>query len=145
MAQLGLAPIVSGTTAQLVAMGELTARTATAVEHAIKELLDEGVTALTVDLKQVTTADDRAIDALVTVAAQACERGVPVRLCADRATQERLEAAKATALFAAIDEALATADSLRSLLDVGAADDSGPPTVEAVTWVSTDEPSLPAS
>ncbi|HEX2038510.1 MAG TPA: hypothetical protein VHF47_02135 [Acidimicrobiales bacterium] len=143
MAQLGLAPVVSGTTARLVALGDLTPRTTTAVEQAVNELLDEGVTSLTLDLRGAEVADREAADGLVAVAARACERGVPVRLCADDATRELLEAAKATALFAAIDAALATADSVRALLDVCEVDEEDP-TPEAVTWIATDESSVPA-
>jgi anti-anti-sigma regulatory factor len=142
MAQLGLAPIVSGGTGRLVAMGDLTARTATAVEQAVKKLLDEGVTTLTIDLRQAVAVDNDAVDALVALSARACERGVPVHLCADGATREQFEAAKATALFAAIDQALAAAEALRSLLDVCTEDDVEAPSLDAVTWVSTDEPSM---
>lgn len=136
--------MVSGTTAGLVAIGELTGRTVTGVAQAVNELLDEGVTTLTVDLRKLTFVDREAVDVLVDVSARACERGVTVRLCADAATCELLEAAKATALFTAIDEALATAHSTRARLDVGRADDDLPE-VEAVTWISTDEPPVPMS
>jgi anti-anti-sigma regulatory factor len=143
MAQLGLAPIVSGTTARLVAMGELTAGTARAVEQAVDELLDEGVTALRIDLRQVRSIDEDAVDAVVALAAKACERQVSVELCADEETRQKLQAAKATALFSAIDDALATAQSLDSMLDVCVPVDEVPP-LDAVTWVATDEPSVPA-
>ena len=142
MAQLGVAPIVSATTACLVAVGELTKGTTTAIEQAANELLQEGVTVLSVDLRRVASFDEDALDALVGMAARACERGVSVRLCADPATRELLEAAKATALFTAIDRALATAHTVRSSLDVCAPDEGPPPELEAVTWVSTDEPSV---
>jgi anti-anti-sigma regulatory factor len=141
MAKLGLAPIVTGDQAQIVAIGELTPGTVSAIAQAVNELLDEGVTALTLDLRQVTTVAGESLDALVTAASFACERGVPVRLSAGSATRERLEAAKTTALFAAIDEAVATAGSMRALLHVGA-DETALPELEAVTWVSTEEPSV---
>lgn len=144
MAKLGLAPIVTGDEAQIIAIGELTPGTIRAIAQAVNELLEEGVTALTLDLRQATTVVEESLDALVTVASFACERGVPVRLSADSATRELLEAAKATALFAAIDEAMATADSMRALLHVGT-DDTAPPELEAVTWVSTEEPSVPGA
>lgn len=143
MAKLGLAPVVSGSTARLIAIGELTAGTTTALEQAVSELLDEGVTELTIDLRQAEPADVEAIDALLHVAGRACERGVAVRLCADDETRGRLEEAKTAGLFAAIDKALARAESVRSLLDVCEVDD-GVPSVEAVTWITTDEPPVPA-
>lgn len=145
MAKLGLAPLVSGSTARLVAIGELTTRTSTAVEQALAELLDEGVTALTIDLRRVEVVEGAAIEALVAMSARACERGVSVRLCADEATRELLESAKAVALFAAIDEALALAASVRSLLDVCGIDGEDV-TPEAVTWIATtDEPPVPTA
>lgn len=145
MAQLGLAPTLSGTTARLVAIGDLTGRTVTGVEQAVSELLDEGVTTLTVDLRRVGFVEREAVETLVAVSARACERGVSVRLCADPAIRDRLEAAKAMALFAAIDEALATAHSTGTLLEVRPLDTAAPTEVEAVTWISTDEPPVPTS
>lgn len=123
-----------------MAVGDLTERTMATVTHAVDEVLDEGVTALTVDLRQVAWADTEPVSQLVLAATRARERGVSIRVLAGPTTREALETATTLALFTAIDEALATVASMRALLEVCSTEAPEVPTAETVTWVSTDEP-----
>jgi anti-anti-sigma regulatory factor len=140
VASLRLRSSLHGTTATVVASGDLTPGTAPALEEAVTQHIDAGARAVIIDLRDVTPEPVAAAQALVAVATRAADEGVTLQLCAGDAVTRALETGKTLALFSAIDDAVAAAASLEGVLGESV-DATGVNARDAeVTWITTDEP-----
>lgn len=139
MASLRLTTSMNGTTGLVAGEGDLTRGTAPALRDAVGAHIAAGVTAVVIDLRQVTPEPVGAADALGEIAASAAKAGIKVQLCAGDDVRESLATGKTLALFTAIDEAVAAAGSLDDVLNECA--DATPVNAHdaEATWITTDE------
>ncbi|MBV9253513.1 MAG: ANTAR domain-containing protein [Actinobacteria bacterium] len=130
----------AGPAAVVVCSGDLTPGAVPELRTAVQRCIDDGAREVTIDLRGLEGVDPNAVPALSEVRDLIEGAGGTARLCVDEGVRGLLDSARTVMLFEAIDDALATADTVESL--VANADDdlemigSEPGTV---TWVHTNE------
>ncbi|HZQ87528.1 MAG TPA: ANTAR domain-containing protein [Acidimicrobiales bacterium] len=130
--------------AAVVCSGDLTPGAVPELRTAVQRCLDAGARHVDVDLRGLEGAHPDAVAVLSEVRDLVHAAGGTARLCVDDRVRTLLESARTVMLFEAIDDVLATADAVETLVadaDDGAGVDARGTAAATVTWVHTDEAS----